>query len=143
MNGRRARLRPTRPPCPPAAAWLSRCPPRPEGAALSRGCRPRARGGRRRRGSVLGSSGLARATCHPPPLAALCLARGEGGRVNQVVMGPAVEEDAQRAGGADTSLPGREALQTPFQEGTAARRPGLRPGAWVPGPRSSRTYSCG
>lgn len=44
-------------------------------------------------------------------------------------MGPAVEEDAQRAGGADTSLPGREALQTPFQEGTAARRPGLRSGA--------------
>ena len=67
----------------------------------------------------------------------------EGGRVNQVVMGPAVEEDAPRAGGADTSLPGREALQTPFQEGTAVRRPGLCPGAWVPGPRSSRTHSCG
>ena len=78
-----------------------------------------------------------------PALAALCLARAEGGRVNQVVMGPAVEEDAQLAGGADTSLPGREALQTPFQEGTAVRRPGLCPGAWVPGPRRSRTLSWG
>lgn len=40
-------------------------------------------------------------------------------------MNPTEEEDAERAGGADTSLPGRKALQTPFQEGTAVRRPVL------------------
>lgn len=40
------------------------------------------------------------------------------------MMGPA-EEDAERAGGSDTSLPGRRALQPPFPEGTAVRRPGL------------------
>uniref|UniRef100_A0A8D1WWE4 GB1/RHD3-type G domain-containing protein n=1 Tax=Sus scrofa TaxID=9823 RepID=A0A8D1WWE4_PIG len=56
-------------------------------------------------------------------------------------MGPVEEEDAQRTGGADTSLPGRKALQTPFQEGTAVRRPGLCSGARVPWPLGSRTHS--
>lgn len=44
------------------------------------------------------------------------------------MMGPAEEEDAERAGGADVSLPGRKAFQTTFQEGTAVRRPRLVPG---------------
>ncbi|XP_047638214.1 atlastin-2 isoform X1 [Phacochoerus africanus] len=56
-------------------------------------------------------------------------------------MGPVEEEDAQRTGGADTSLPGRKALQTPFQEGTAVRRPRLCSGARVPWPLGSRTHS--
>lgn len=42
-------------------------------------------------------------------------------------MGPA-KEDAERAGGADVSLPGRKSFQTTFQEGTAVRRPRLVPG---------------
>uniref|UniRef100_A0A480PSN7 Atlastin-2 isoform 1 n=1 Tax=Sus scrofa TaxID=9823 RepID=A0A480PSN7_PIG len=56
-------------------------------------------------------------------------------------MGPVEEEDAQRTGGADTSLPGRKALQTPFQEGTAVRRPRLCSGARVSWPLGSRTHS--
>lgn len=58
-------------------------------------------------------------------------------------MGPTKEKDAERAGGADTSLPGRKALQTPFQEGTAVRRPGLCPRARVLGLLGPRNHSRG
>lgn len=56
------------------------------------------------------------------------------------MMGPA-EEDAERAGGSDTSLPGRRALQPPFPEGTAVHRPGLCRGARAPGLLGPRTHS--
>lgn len=127
-------------PCLPARRVVVAASSPPEGAAWSRGRRPGARGGWRRRGEVLGSSGR---PVTRPALAVLCPSRGKGGRVNQVVMGPAEEEDAQLAGGGDTSLPGWKVLQTPFQEGTAVRRPGLCPGARIPGTLGCRTHSCG
>lgn len=101
-NGRRARLRPARPPARSPAAWLQPCPPRPEGAALSRGRRLGEPGGRRRR--LRSGRG-----------------RGDPSSSGHSLMGPA-EEDA---GGAVTSRPGWRAPRAGLLEGTAVRRPGL------------------
>lgn len=56
------------------------------------------------------------------------------------MMGPAEEE---RAWGADTSLPGRKALCTPFQEGTAVCRPGCAWALAFQGPWAPRTHARG
>lgn len=58
-------------------------------------------------------------------------------------MGPAEEEDAELAVGAATSLPGRKALQTPFQAGAAVRRPGLCARARGAGPLGPLVHSPG
>lgn len=120
-------------PCLPASSVAPAASAPTSGGGLESGPQTRTPGGQLRRGSARTrrASDVAGRPVTRRARTALCFLRGKGGRGPRM-MGPA-EEDAERAGGSDTSLPGRRALQPPFPEGTAVRRPGLCRGARAPG----------